>query len=743
MEMTTVRLRAVSTLALVSLVVLLIGLGLPRPAAAGEYTIHICEAAEAEYTSSAFEAFAERGMRWRRACDPLGPGLRGLVSANVPRPGRVPRGAESGFVLSAPPGATFSRLRWSGHAHRSDCRYALQLYAERPGASPVSIQNVRANRRCPHPGMAQSSSYPRPRSYDLGGATRVVQRVVCVGNPSHEFCSARGQNYIGTLAAEATVVDVTVPSVGIAQDSALARGQWVRGRQSFTYLASDNVGIKGASALVAGSVRGTHSWGCNYTQRVPCPSTPGSIDVNTAEVPEGSQSLTVTAEDAASNRAESGAVTVRIDNAAPGSVPIGVGGGEGWRNSNDFDLAWANPPEADRAPISAAHFRLCRLGGGDCVIGDRASAGIATIDNVAVPSPGEWELRLWREDAAGNQQPENASQPARLRFDPEPPQLGFEPPSTEDPTRVSVLVTDRISGLGSGEIEISSAGSGIWQVLPTSREGDHLVTRVDDAALPAGEYDLRASARDQANNLAGTDRRLDGQPMRLRLPLRVATSMKAGVVSKRLVTRNGKRRKRTVLEPRATVAFGSRVRLGGRLVNRAGHPLSEAKVLVYSRAPEGIERLEDTIATDSDGRFTYELEARSSRRFRFSYGGAATILPVEGVVTVLATATSTFSVKPKHVLNGDSVTFSGRVKGRPLPEAGKLLELQVELSDEWQTFRTVRSEPDGTWRIVYPFKRTCGIQRFPFRTHLPGEAGYPLEPGNSHELTVRVRGRPC
>jgi hypothetical protein len=361
----TISLRGPATLTTVLIVLLVVGLGLPRSAAAGEYTIHICEADEAGYTSSAFEEFAERGMKWRRACDPLGPGPRGIVSANVSRPGRVPRGAESGFILSAPPGTSFSRLRWSGHARRRDCRYALQVFAD-GGPAPVSIKNVRANRRCPRSGMAQASSYPQMRAFDLGGATRIIQRVVCVGTPSHEYCSSRGRNYIGTLAAEATVVDGTAPSVGIAPDSALTRGQWVRGRQSFTYDAADNVGIKGAAASIAGGVRGTDPQTCNYTQRVPCPSAPGSIEINTAEAPEGSQPLTVTAEDAAGNRAESGAVTARIDNAAPGSVPIGVGGGEGWRNSNDFDLAWVNPPEADRAPISAAHFRLCRAGGGDC-----------------------------------------------------------------------------------------------------------------------------------------------------------------------------------------------------------------------------------------------------------------------------------------------------------------------------------------------------------------------------------------
>lgn len=722
--------------------VLLAGLAAPRSATAGEYTIYACQAEGAGYVSSAFEDFATRGMKWRRACNPLGPGLRGLVTANVPSAGTVPRGAQSGFVLNAPPGTTFSRLRWSGHARRRDCRYALQLYAVRPDASSVAIKNVRANRHCPGRDLAQASSWPRLRSYDLGGASRIVQRVVCVGAQSREFCSARGQNFIRTFAAEATVADGSPPSVGVVQEGPLASGAWVSGRRSFEYETNDNVGVKGASALLSGSVRGTDPRSCDYSQRVPCPNGRGTIEVETSEAPEGSQSLAVAAEDSAGNRAESPAVTVHIDNAAPGSVPVGVGGGEAWRNTNVFDLAWTNPPEPDRAPITAAHYRLCREGGDECVGGDRAGLAIAAIGGVAVPAPGEWSLRLWREDEAGNQEAANASEPVHLRFDPEPPQLGFETPSADDPTRISVKATDRISGVGGGGIEISRAGSGTWQALPTSQEGDSLVTRIDDAALPPGDYELRASAHDLASNLAETDRRLDGQPMRLRLPLRIATSMKAGVIGKRAAKgRKGKRR--TVLEPRDKVAFGRRVRVGGRIVNSSGHALASAKVLVYSQPKEGTEQLEDTVTTNADGRFAYDVEARSSRRFRFVYPGTATILPVEDTATLLVKATSTISVSPKRVLNGGFVTFKGRVLGHPLPEGGKLVELQVRLTDEWQTFRTIRSGSDGAWRIRYRFRRTCGVQRFRFRAHLPGEAIYPLEPGSSPQRVVRVRGRPC
>jgi len=251
------------------------------------------------------------------------------------------------------------------------------------------------------------------------------------------------------------------------------------------------------------------------------------------------------------------------------------------------------------------------------VTGGRPAASIARIDALSVPGPGEWELRLWREDAAGNQQPTNASLPVKLRFDPEPPQLGFEAPLLADPTRVSVQVTDPISGLGGGDIEISKVGSGVWQELPTSQEGSRLVTRVDDAAIPAGEYELRATAHDQAANLASTDKRLDGMPMRLKLPLRVASSVRAGVVRKRSVRRtvqhDGKphkvRRTVTVLEPHARVGFGRHIRLAGRLVDRAGNPLSDASVEIYSHPREGDESQVGTLTTNAHGRFAYVLEA--------------------------------------------------------------------------------------------------------------------------------------
>jgi 5-hydroxyisourate hydrolase-like protein (transthyretin family) len=731
-----------------ALILFTLNLASPGRATAGEFTITDCGADGGSYATTAFEDFATRGMRWRRACDPQGPGLRGLVTANVAGSGRVAEGAQSAFVMEAPPGTTFSRFRWSGAMHRRDCRYALQVYAVKPDESAVPIKNVRANHGCPPSGDAQASGWPHPRAWDLGGATRIVQRVVCMGGSGEQSCSARGQNYVQTFTAEATVVDNSGPSVSIAPDGPLARGEWVRGPQALGFEASDNIGIKEAwVSSASGSVGRGEGRACDYAQRIPCPSGPGHLEVETERLPrEGTQELQVMATDAAGNQSASAPVTARVDNAAPGAVPVAVEGGEAWRNRNAYSLAWQNPAEPDRAPIVAAHYRLCRAGTKECSLGENAGPGVAAIASLNVPSPGEWELRIWRQDAAGNQQPENASVPVKLRFDPEPPQLGFEAPSPSDPTRVSVQATDSLSGIGGGEVTISRIGSGAWQVLPTTQEAGHITTRIDDAALPPGEYELKATAHDQAGNLASTGQRLDGQPMKVTLPLRTSMSLGAGILEKRRAHRHhhgGKAPKVAALVPHSEVKYGKKVQFAGHLVDSAGNPLAGAQVQAFTLPKEGAEQQIATLTTDEEGKFGYELTAQASQEVRFTYGGDSTHLPAEGKASLDVSGASSFKVNHDHVLNGQSVEFSGTVRGRPLPATGKLVELQVLLSDKWQTFRTARSEPDGTWRIVYRFKRTCGVALFPFRLLLPEEAGYSLTAGTSRHVTVKVKGQPC
>jgi hypothetical protein len=199
-------------------------LAIPGSARANEYTINACQADRTEFSTQAFDDFANRGMMWKRACNPEGPGLRGLVTSNVVRAGRVVRGSRSSFVLTAPAGTRFGRLTWSGQAQRHDCRYALQLWAERPDGPTVAIKNVRANRGCPNRGKTQAAGWPSAHTYNIDGATKIEQRVLCVGSDETPYCSSRRLNYIRTFRAAATVVDVSPPGVTITQDNAFTRG---------------------------------------------------------------------------------------------------------------------------------------------------------------------------------------------------------------------------------------------------------------------------------------------------------------------------------------------------------------------------------------------------------------------------------------------------------------------------------------------------------------------------------------
>lgn len=614
---------------LVAAVLVLAGAG---PAAAGQFEVASCQADRVNFSTTAFDDFATRGMKIRRACNPEGPGLRGLITANAISSASVPRGSVAMAAINAPPGTRFTSFRWAGSVWRRDCRYALQLYADAPDIQPIAIKNVRANQQCGGRGRVQAAGY-RSRTFNVSGATRIVQRVICQGGGDSRSCSARAANYIRTYQAVVGIADTQAPIAAIVADTPFARGEWVSGSQPLNYDASDNVGVRAAHALVAGRAAGSDQRSCllasaggAFANGVPCPNGPGQLGVDTTRLLEGTQQAVIQAEDTAGNLGSSDAVAARIDNTPPGRVAVAVEAGEGWRNRNDFTVGWTNPPEPDRAPITTASYKLCQASGGTCSQGEQAGADISRL-GLQLPAPGEWTLFVWRRDAAGNQAPDAASVPVTLRYDPEPPQLGFEAPPAGDPTLVSVQVIDKVSGLADGSIEISPAGSGTWQTLPTQKDASRLVARIDDAAMPAGTYLLRATARDQASNEASTSQRLDGQPMTVTLPLRTPSTMQAGVVGRRIVKQtvvvHGKRRRVrrrvNVLKPRARVSFGQRVQISGRLATRDGQPIVGAEVQVLSASDSSPEQQVAVVQTDADGTYAYAAPASASRTLRFVY----------------------------------------------------------------------------------------------------------------------------
>src|SRR4051794_12791619 len=93
-----------------ALSVLLVALA-STSARAGQFTVASCQADRTNFSTTAFNDFATRGMTIKRACNPEGPGLRGLVTANSTGRGAVPRGSVAMVAISAPTGTRFTTFR--------------------------------------------------------------------------------------------------------------------------------------------------------------------------------------------------------------------------------------------------------------------------------------------------------------------------------------------------------------------------------------------------------------------------------------------------------------------------------------------------------------------------------------------------------------------------------------------------------------------------------------------------------
>ena len=315
-----------------------------------------------------------------------------------------------------------------------------------------------------------------------------------------------------------------------------------------------------------------------------------------ADLRDGRHTLSVSALDAAGNPTS---VTrdVYVDNTPPDPVLPEIVGGTAWRRTNGFAASWTNPPNT-AAPITRAHWKLCTADG---TCPSRASApatDVHELPRVAAPSPGEFRLYVWLEDAAGNQREATPPLSVPLRFDPGASRNCLLAPDPADPLRVAVDAIDRHSGIAGGEIEMRAAGAHTWHGLRTEHQGSQLVAYVDDERFRSGAYEFRARAVDQAGNEASTGKRTDGSAATLRLPARIDTRLRVGVPT-RVRGRRGRTRVRfdsTVVAP-----FGRTVRLTGRLTNADGQPIEAATVEALQTNSEGA-TLADRIGDDGTRR---------------------------------------------------------------------------------------------------------------------------------------------
>jgi hypothetical protein len=144
-----------------------------------------------------------------------------------------------------------------------------------------------------------------------------------------------------------------------------------------------------------------------------------------------------------------------------------------------------------------------------------------------------------------------------------------------------------------------------------------------------------------------------------------------------------------------------------------------------------------SVATSTDGRFSYVAPAGPSRTIRFAYRAFSKDLSFASTKDVLLLVKGALTLRaPKHVRNRTRALFTGVVKGRPVPSHGVLVDLQVFFRKQWRTFGTPRSNAKGVYKFRYRF--TQGSATWRFRARNRHDSAHPYELAYSRLVTIKV-----
>jgi hypothetical protein len=456
------------------------------------------------------------------------------------------------------------------------------------------------------------------------------------------------------------------------------------------------------------------------------------------ELPEGTSYVHAVAVSGSGVRsAVAGGATVRVDKTDP--VTHLAGYPEGWSNGPLTLTATATDSGSGMTATSdgPAPFTAIRVDGG--------SPTVAAGDTVAttVIGSGIHTVAYYGRDAAGNVDDGGNSNgwsnrppaTAVVRIDRDAPMLAFSSAQDPaDPERIEARAFDALSGIDPtrGWIAIRPVGStGRFEALPTQALGTTLVARWDSESFPPGEYEFRATAFDRAGNPASTSSRGGEAAMRLRSPLKVATTLSASF--------------RRIPASR-TVAFGHGVAYGGHLIAGRHTPLAGMPVRIVERFAAGAKprEQESTVWTDAGGTFRTRLAPGPSRE-------VIAIAPSTPTLQGSRSRPSSLSVRGRvhlrvssHIaeVGGRPIVFRGKVAlaGTEMETDGRAVQLQFRLPGlPWSEFRTTRTDRRGRFR--YPYRFADDDSRgahFQFRAFVPAQAGWPFEPAGS--LPVEVLG---
>lgn len=386
----------------------------PGLARAGTYEVLSCGAIAGINRSWAPFNGDPASLRVEDSCATIvgGPDDGLFATDRIPGPPNTPAAQEAGWRITAPTGTRITRLTIQYHLGQTNANEWLPFIRTAEGTVLQSCVPPGGQTTCER-GATPYSPFGPADAYTIDAAGLDVG-VRCAAPMGQCGTGATLHHVWAALySARVQVTDSSLPTIQAAAGE-LWRDGYHRGTEGLAVTAADNVGIRATRLLVDGQARTSENRICDYTLTVPCSNGPGTaLYLDTRTVADGQHTLAAAADDAAGNTA-SASRSITIDNTAP-SAPVEMQlDGAARRSTNRFDVHWQSPA-GQVAPIAAARWSLCPVAATmPCSEGARAQSAIERLDGLEVPAPGDWDLRVWLEDAAGNASRDFAAGPVRL-----------------------------------------------------------------------------------------------------------------------------------------------------------------------------------------------------------------------------------------------------------------------------------------------------------------------------------------
>jgi hypothetical protein len=190
--------------------------------------------------------------------------------------------------------------------------------------------------------------------------------------------------------------------------------------------------------------------------------------------------------------------------------------------------------------------------------------------------------------------------------------------------------------------------------------------------------------------------------------------------------------------------YGRSHTLRGHLTATDGSPIGGATLQVlYTPAYQGASpRSLASVRTSTDGSLQVRLPASMpSSRITLAYSSHSgqPSPDITAALMLVVPASLSLRVTPTVSHVGDTISFTGSLRGSPLPRGGKQLVLEARApGGSWRQFRVLSTLPHGRYRSTYRF-RLPGPITYEFRTTSPHEADFPYGAGASRVVRVRER----